>query len=375
MNLHSLYRGQFLYLLEQGYEITAIASEGVEHDWLREDGIKSIAVNMKRQPNLFSDFFSTLKLAKVLNSLELDIIVVSTPKASLLGTIATKLSKHRGKALIYMIRGRAYENFEGMKRLIFKSIDQLICKLATNVLSISSELRDAYSNEGICKLEKITVLGKGSSNGVDLSRFSLSKYSQDEISHVRSQYGIEKNALVFFYCGRLRKEKGTDELISAFNEVCQSGSYPNAYLLLVGEYEDFDCVSDENKKLIDESSNITLINWTKNVEVFYAISDVFVFPSYREGFGNVAIEASAMELPIIGYDVVGLRESIEHNVSGLLVNKGSIEQLSATMKLLYENEGLRAQLGIQGRMRVEKHFEDKVVWSKLNNFYARQVEK
>ncbi|MBB1363387.1 glycosyltransferase family 4 protein [Shewanella sp. SR44-4] len=373
MNLHSLYRGQFLYLMKQGYEITAIASEGIEHEWLRKDGIKSISVNMKRQPNLFSDFFSVLKLVKVLNTLELDIIVVSTPKASLLGAIATKLSKHRTKVLIYMIRGRAYENFEGIKRLIFKSIDKLICKLSTNVLSISSELRNAYSNEGICELEKITVLGKGSSNGVDLSRFSLLKYAQNDLLQVRSQYGIKQNDFVFLYCGRLRKEKGTDELISAFIEV--SESYSNTHLLLVGEYEDFDCVSDENKKLIDESFNITLINWTKNVEAFYAISDVFVFPSYREGFGNVAIEASAMELPVIGYDVVGLRESIEDDFSGILVDKGSVEQLTAAMTLLYDNESLRVQLGTQGRMRVEKYFEDRVVWSRLNDFYSGQIEK
>lgn len=161
MNLHSLYRGQFSYLLNQGYEITAIASEGVEHEWLRKDGIKSIPIHMERQPNLLSDLSSIIKLIKVLNSLELDLIVVSTPKASLLGSIATKLSKHSSKVLVYMIRGRAYENYIGIKRLMYKTIDRFICKLSTQVLSISSELKSAYSDEGICGLDKITVLGRG----------------------------------------------------------------------------------------------------------------------------------------------------------------------------------------------------------------------
>lgn len=374
MNLHSLYRGQFLYLLEQGYEITAIASEGVEHDWLRQDGINTIPVNMKRQPSFLSDFLSVLKLKKVLNNLDLDLIVVSTPKASLIGTLATKLSKHRNKILVYMIRGRAYENYAGFKRFIFKSIDKLICNFSTKVLSISSELKEAYSNEGICPYDKITVLGKGSSNGVNLGRFSKAYFSSEFIRSMKKKHSIKDDALIFLYCGRLRGEKGTNELVPAFLNLCKNKPERNFHLLLVGEYELFDCVSDFNKKIIKESNNITLINWTKDVEYFYAMSDVFVFPSYREGFGNVAIEASSMELPVIGYNVVGLRESIEHNYSGLLIPRGSVEQLTHSMQLLSEDKNLREKLGRQGRLRVERYFSDKRVWENLNKFYAEQIE-
>jgi glycosyltransferase involved in cell wall biosynthesis len=189
---------------------------------------------------------------------------------------------------------------------------------------------------------------------------------------IRKTLQIPMEATVFVYCGRLRKEKGTDDLVNAFINL-KARTKKSIHLLLLGKYEAFDSVSEVIKEYISLQQDITLIDWSREVEKYFAISDVFVFPSYREGFGNVAIEASAMKLPVIGYDVVGLRESIDNHCSGLLVPKSNVFLLSSAMEELLNNDGMRKRLGENGRGIVESFFSNQVVWENLLKFYNKSI--
>ncbi len=334
---------------------------------IKSQGVSPVAINIERNPSPLKDLLSVFRLWLFFVSNRFDVISVSTPKASLLGVIAARLSGQ--KNVVYMIRGRAYENLSGVKRKCYELLDGLICSLSRKVHSISFELANEYVESGLCSEEKMVVLGQGSSNGVDLKRFSMSRYSGEDVREIKSIVGLEEG-FVFLYSGRLRRDKGVNELVSAFLSLQKKVS-SNVYLLLVGEYESFDLLEDETLIAIEECSSIVRLSWSNYVEDYFAIADVFVFPSYREGFGNVAIEASAMNIPVIAYDVVGCRESVKNDVTGILCNPYSVDELHDAMLRLYEDRELRNRLGDSGRERVLESFSSEVVWDNLIEFYTK----
>lgn len=366
-SLWSLYRGQFMYLKENGFDITAIASSGKEHELLRSQGIKTVVIDMERGPSAIKDFFSFINLFKFFLSNRFDVVSVSTPKASFLGVLAARLALQR--KVSYILRGRVYENYEGLKRWFYESIDRVVSFLSSSIFSISHELRQEFIDKGFCNEKKIFVIGSGSSNGVDLGRFTLSNELKKSGDEYREKYGLTQKDVLYMYSGRIRKDKGVTELVSAFKNL--SNTYSNVYLLIQGKVENIDPLPDDILYEIENHPKIILEGWGFDIEKYYAAADIFVFPSHREGFGNVAIEASAMELPVIAFDVVGCRESVENNVSGIIVDDVSSNSLYMAMKSLLINKQLREQLGIKGRLRVEEKFDSQYIWSELAKYYKR----
>lgn len=365
MNLHSLYREQFIYLIENKYDVTAIASPGIEHEWIRAMGVKTIEIPIERRPSPFKDLVSITRLWSFFRKNKFDLIIISTPKASLLGIIAAKLANV--KNIVYMIRGRAYENFSGFSRTLYAKIDTFICRNSDYILSISHELKGLYIKEGIAEADKIRVLGSGSSNGVDLKRFNINNFSKESQLNLRKKLSIYDDDFVYIYCGRLRKDKGTHELITAFKKVQEKST--KVKLLLLGSFEKFDSLDDDIINDITNNKNIILVEWAKDVESYFSISNVLVFPSHREGFGNVAIEASAMSLPVIGYNVIGLRESISNGYSGVLVTLSDVRALADEMLRFKTDTEFAESIGSNGRSYVETHFENRKVWANLVQFY------
>jgi glycosyltransferase involved in cell wall biosynthesis len=367
INLHSLYRDQFSYLKSNSVLVTAIASPGREHEWVEAQGAKSIPISIARNPDILRDIISLLRIWFFFLFNRFDVVVVSTPKASLIGALAARLSFQ--KRLIFMVRGRAYENMFGVKRWLFRMIDVFVCRLSNRVQSISKELAQKYVDEGICRREKIVVLGLGSSNGVDLSKFDPSLYLHKR-SSIRRGLAIDDKSFVFMFCGRVRRDKGINELVGAFKRFLsdQSGAN-NTILLVVGRYEEFDPLYPETRSFLEENPQVRFVQWARFVEQYFSIADAFVFPSYREGFGNVALEASAMELPVIAFDVVGCRESVDANKSGVLVEAFSEDALFEAMIRIYQNPELRQRLGRYGRERIESYFDSDIVWARLLDFY------
>jgi len=365
MNLNSLYKDQFKFLMDNGYEVTGIAPAGEEHNWLRQDGVKTKVIHLKRPPSPLHDLWSLLQLSWFFIFNRFDIVSISTPKASLIGALAASLTFQ--KKIMYTLRGRAYEMETGWKRKFYEAIEKFVCSVSAKVFCISHELKEDVVKRGICKKEKIFVIGSGSSNGVDLQRFNLSPKNMEKGNEEREKLGLREKDLLILYSGRIRKDKGINELVIAFNSLALT--HENVFLLIQGKYDHFDSLTDEVMELINTHPRIFQEGWKRNIENFYAAADIFAFPSHREGFGNVALEASAMELPVIGFDVIGCRESIKDGVSGILMNEISAGQLEKGLLKLIKEPALRKELGEKGRYRIENEFESKIIWEELLNTY------
>ena len=368
INLFSLYRDQFNYLENNGFDVTAIASNGVEHDRLEAEGIKTKAIFMKKAPSIFFDLRALVQLIWFLLFNRFDIISISTPKASLLGGLAAFFTFH--KNIIYTIRGRAYEHYRGYRLRFYHCIEKYLCSVSKKVFCISHEMKDDFIDLGLCDKDKIFVIGEGSSNGVDLKRFTRSAELEKEALSVQRSIDIDNSDIVILCSGRIRKDKGINELVHAFNKFDTS----NVHLILQGRFEMNDPLDDDVMSIIDTHSKIHLFDWEEDIEKFYVMADIFAFPSHREGFGNVALEASAMEIPVIGFDVIGVRESIEKDVTGIIVKNIDSDEYYMALKKLVDDSTLRIRLGVNGRKRIEEKFDSLDLWKELVKVYNNMMK-
>ncbi|WP_182407319.1 glycosyltransferase [Psychrobacter sp. GP33] len=365
LSIKTLYVGQVDYLVSHGFDVSVIASPGNEHEIILQEGGRSVPIPIERNPDVVKDFFSLIKVWLHFLSNRYDLIIISTPKASLIGGLAAYFSLH--KNVLFVVRGRAYENFTGKKYTAYKFLDKVICSIASNVQFISNEMMESYISEKVCINDKAIVLGSGSSKGVDTSFFSKSNFSQKENNDLKNLLEIEPDDFVWLYCGRVRKDKGINELVKAFLELREKNTKHK--LILVGPYEDWDPIENEVLKEIFNNPAIKYIEWSDSIPSYMAISNVFVFPSYREGFGNVAIEASSMELPVIAFNVIGCRESVKHGVSGILLDSLDYKSLSNAMFDLSNDKELLDRISYQGRQWVLTNFDREIVLGRNVDLY------
>lgn len=362
--------GQVGNLVSRGARVTLIAAPGAEHEVVTKEKGRSVEIPMEREPSVFLDALSLARIWFYFIFNRQDLVVVSTPKASLLGVIAARLTLHRN--VVFIVRGCAFENFTGKKLSFYVFLEKIVCTLASKVQFVSKELMSRYIEKGFCSADKAFMLGGGSSKGVDTERFSRSRFSPEHRAWKRAELGISNDAFLWMYCGRVRRDKGVNELVTSFKAL--SSDFHHHHMLLVGPYEGWDSLESEVLSMIEGASSITHINWTDDVPSLMAISDAFVFPSHREGFGSVAIEAAAMDLPVIAFDVTGCRESVKNGVSGLLVEGPSAENLEAAMRELYVNKDLYFSIKRSARNWVVSNFDQKYIFSQTADMYSSLLD-
>ncbi len=319
-------------------------------------------VNFSRKINILNDIICLIKLFFLIKKHKFDIVHSMNPKTGLLSMISASLLNV--KTRIHTFTGQVWFN---KKKTILKSIlilsDKIISKLSTHLLCDSFSQKNFLLKKKITDKSKIRVLGNGSINGVDIKKFALSKKN---INTLRKNIGISITDFVILYVGRFNQEKGILNLLKSFNNFIEGKS--NALLLFVGDDEMKlkSLIHDKYYHLIDK---IKIFNFTDNINEFYLLSDLFVSLSYREGFGNVLIEAGSSSLPSLVSNIYGFNEIISNNKNGFLVNNEDTVNIIKYMELFYNNIELRERFGKNAFDNVKQKYSREFVINKFKEFY------
>ncbi|MEH6731294.1 MAG: glycosyltransferase [Pseudoalteromonas distincta] len=313
VSFNFLMKGQLEYLSNlDKYEITLISGGDEKQiaDLESRNVGKYIYFPFSREIDIKKDIYCVCRLFIFFIFNRFDIVVYSTPKALLLGSISSFLTLQKKR--IAIVRGRVYENYSGKKRKFFEVLDKLSLMISSKCIFISKSLQQKFIEEKIVNCKKSRVLLQGSSNGLDLSWVSAS-LDQSVTLNLKSKIGYKESDFVAVCIGRVCIDKGVIELEEIFNSL---KDFPDFKLVLVGRLEDEEATSIVKK--LSEFDNFFYFDQVSDVRCFFKLANLHLFLSHREGFGNVALEAAGFGVPTFGYDVVGVRDSVCDDVSGKL---------------------------------------------------------
>jgi len=376
ISMNKILEGQMAYI-NRFYNLIGV-SRYVEKDFKeieKREGIRMIAIPFSRTISPFQDVISLWKLIRLFRKEKPAIVHTHTPKAGLLGMLAAKITKVPVR--LHTVGGMPLMGVNGKKLKILEFTEKLTYKYAHRVFPNSFGLKDFILQNQFTSIQKIKVLGNGSSNGVDTNFFKKDYLGAEKETHnLRQELGIKNTDFVFIFLGRLAKDKGIIELVSAFNKLSKKD--PNLKLLLVGPLEQENSSLSENTlNIITNTKAIIYPGRTDNVRGFLKLADVFVLPSYREGFPNALLQAGAMGLPLIATDINGCNEIVENNKTGFLIPVKDQEALFNKMKFLYKSSETRLKFGVNIRNSVEEQFKQSVIWDALlkeYNFFLKKID-
>lgn len=362
MSLNTFCRGLLSELQQEGYEVIAVSSPGQGLDEIHErEGVKTYAVPMERHIAPFRDLKSLWKLIKVFHREKPTMVHSITPKAGLLSMMAAWVC--RVPIRLHTFTGLVFPTATGLKQKILIATDRLTCACATHIVPEGEGVKHDLEQFHITK-KPLKVLGYGNIRGIDINHFSA------DLPEVQTEaQKIQKNdVLTFIFIGRLVRDKGINELINAFSRL--NLQYPRTRLLLVGRFEkDLDPLKSETITEIEQNPSIEAVGQQNDVRPWLAASDVFVFPSYREGFPNVVIEAGAMGLPSIVTDINGSREIIVDGKNGIIVPPRQSDQLYKAMETFVNDKDLKTKLASEARQMIAERFEQSYVRKCLKEYY------
>ena len=359
--------GRLRALREAGFRVTLISSPGELLDrTAAREGVEVIGLPMERGMAPLADLVSLARLWWILLRLHPDLCEFSTPKAGFLGGMAAWMAGI--PARVYMLRGLKLETSKGLKRRILLATERVAAGCAQVVLCNSQSMRREAVTLGVAEEAKMCMLGDGSSNGVDVERFSPGA------SDVRERLNLPPDAPVVGFVGRLTEDKGVPELIEAFDTILKTE--PRAHLLLVGWFDaSEDALGVEWRERIARHPRIHSVGFVADTAPYFRAMDLMVLPTWREGFPNVVLEAAASGIPVITTLCTGSRDSVVPEVTGLLITPGYPEAISeAVLKLLGDRER-RQRMGEAARNWVCAHYSDTRVLRLAVSFYQGLLPK
>lgn len=356
---------QLTYFSKKGYHIHVSCSPSKKFvEYVRNHGCVPVEIEITRKFSIKSDVKALIKLIKYIKREKFDIVCGHTPKGGLLAMISAYLSGVRKR--VFFRHGLVYETAHGLKRFILLNAERTASIFATNVVCVSPYLVERSIKDRLTRKSKLILLHKGSCNGVNaFGQFNPHNIDSEKLVSFIETYGISHKDFVIGYTGRLVIDKGIVELVDAFNELAADNN--NIKLLLVGPLEERDSLPTSTINDIKSNPNIICTGLIeKNIEYYYAMMNIFVLCTHREGFGTSILEASSMELPVLTTSHSGSRDAIINDITGMYVETNKESLVNAISKYM-DNPNLIAKQGIEGRRFVINNFEQSLIWKEIEN--------
>lgn len=370
-SLKILLKGQHKFMSENGFEVIGVSTPGVALDEVNtNENIRVIGLSMSRKITPIKDVLSVYYLYKILKKEKPLIVHSHTPKAGIVTMLAAKLANIPIR--LHTVAGLPLMEAKGIKRKILNFVEKVTYSCATNVYPNSKGLFQFIVNEELVSSKKLKVIANGSSNGIDTSYFDSGNISEVQKEVLRTKFNIHNTDFVFIFVGRLVGDKGINELIQAFSSI---NDY-NVKLVLVGGAEsDLDPLFEETVNEIEKNPNIISVGFQNDVRPYFAISNCLVFPSYREGFPNVVMQAGAMGLPSIVSDINGCNEIIREGENGTIIPVKNIKAIVEAMQKMSSDKAYYEQLQQNARLKIQSRYEQQVVWDALLTEYKSLLAK
>jgi glycosyltransferase involved in cell wall biosynthesis len=365
LSLKKLLSGQLDYMKENGLQVYTACAGNINSD--QHFDLK----HLTRKINLIKDVLAIKEVVRIIRNVRPEIIHTHTPKAGLIGMVAGWIC--RVPIRMHTVAGLPLMEKTGVWQKVLIFIEKIIYWFATSVHPNSNGLKE-FIFQNISKNNKISIIGKGTSNGINLDEFHPSQVNSEKLKLIKEKLRDLNNSMKFCFIGRLVGDKGINELVDAFSS--HQKKYPNSSLILVGPYEDnLDPLLIETKETIETNPSIIDFGFQSDVRPFISVSDVLVFPSYREGFPNVPMQFAAFRKPMILSNIYGCDQIVDDEKSGFLVPIKQIQPLVEKMEFLQDNPGIGKKMGDKAYTNLKENYSQKEVWKAILDTYKSKLSK
>ena len=369
LSLRYLLLDQMQRIRDEGYEVFGISADGPDVPVVEATGIPHFAVPMSRRITPIADLRCLWELVRIMRRERFDVVHTHTPKAGLLGQLAARLA---GVPVVANTLHGFYfhDDMKPIPRRFYVWMERVAAKCSDTILSQNREDMVTAIAERIASPEQLKWLG----NGIDLARFDRRRVADSTLEELRGEIGIDPNAPVIGFVGRLVEEKGILDLLQAAKAVIEA--IPKAQFLIIGPYDEEkpDALRPEVAERYGVAPSCRFVGMRNDMPELYALMDVLVLPSYREGFPRAPMEASAMEVPAVVTDIRGCREAVDHGENGLLFPVGDAHALAQSLIELLGDDERRAQMGATGRRIAEDRFDEQKVFDRVLSEYERLLQ-
>ena len=370
-SMKGLLQNQLKFMSQHGYEMVALSSDDPCFDeMLHEQGdIRGIRVNMERHTSIKKDLKALFQIFKIFRKEKPFIVHTHTPKAGLLGMLAAKLAgvPHR----LHTTAGLPLLVYSGLYRKVLDVMEQLTNACATQVFPNSFNMMKTMEELHLCSSKKMRVIGNGSSNGIDTNHFSIERTIEDtgkDRNTWRKDLGLKDDDFAFVFVGRVVKDKGINELVDCMRRLVPN--HLNCRLIMVGPYESrLDPIAPENVAFFKNDKSAIFMDWQKDVRPFMMAADALVFPSYREGFPNVVMQAGAMGLPSIVTNINGCNEIIIDGENGRIIPAKDVDALYNMMEWFINNPVEVKNMANKSREMIVTRYDRQVIWNEILKMY------